>query len=493
VNPATKETRRTAFQTAYLMGAEGRDLFYWLAEQNDSAIRRDAVLSLYLEWRRDRAGVFAIMDELAARVRPWPFGASGRVLAFLVDLSVTIYINHPEDEELLERTSRVWSTVLVDRLHLNTLLFLVRGPLKQVIGRAFAKRTLNTALMNELQSPSRFFRQSDEERARFLRTVALIDPDVAIDTFGEQEIDDLVQLFRSDILLHGVLAALVLAIHATVDPKGAIRTLDRIGERLKGESVLWALFSFCVPYPETPDSWVGIVERMTDDLIRQDRATFFGDGGGLQSRFDIGLLPLGLAYGKRGDEMPLVDRLLAQSLAKDPDLAQRIVRGLASVGLYYPLSVFTTLRPHAGRLIEHDAGDALARTLATMRILHVDRVDLFLAEIHAPDELRAKVAADQDLGLIVRCINWIGYFNNAVHQAVRYPAMRRTLLMGGLTALGNARSPADFIGPYTDAVIDLGKRAGFRLIRWTDPTFDEGDGAATIVPPPRPPSPMARG
>jgi hypothetical protein len=59
-----------------------------------------------------------------------------------------------------------------------------------------------------------------------------------------------------------------------------------------------------------------------------------------------------------------------------------------------------------------------------------------------------------------------------VHQALHYPAMRRTILMGGLQALGEARKPGDFIGPYTDAAIDMAARAKFRLIRWTEPTFD---------------------
>ena len=205
-----------------------------------------------------------------------------------------------------------------------------------------------------------------------------------------------------------------------------------------------------------------------------------GEDGGILGQFDIGLLPLGLAYGKRGVAMPLVDELLDDALDSDRPLAHRLVRGLAAVGFYYPESVFATLAPRAAALLSQpDGSEALVATLATIRVLHFDRVDLFLGRIGAPDSLRARVAAHGEPGLIARCIDWIGWYNNAVHQALHYPAMRRTLLIGALRALGEAKRPADFIGPYTDAIIDMGERAQFRLIRWTSPDFDAASPGGT--------------
>jgi hypothetical protein len=210
---------------------------------------------------------------------------------------------------------------------------------------------------------------------------------------------------------------------------------------------------------------------MTRRLVHK-RAYLLFDASILE-KFDISLLPLGLAYGKQRLDMPVVSELLSEALSRDRSLGLRLIRALASVGFYYPEAVFSTLRPHAELLREDDAADSVAQALATIRTLHFDRVDLFLTEMGAPDSLRDSIGHRPEPGLIGRCINWVGYYNNAVHQALNYPAMRRTLLIGGLTALGEARKPSDFIGRYTDAAIDMAARAKFELLRWTDPAFDD--------------------
>ena len=471
---ATEETRRTAFRAAYLMGDRGKELFAWVAEGDDDAARKAAVSSLYLHWRRDPDYVFGLMDDLGRRVGLPPVGRNGRVLRFLADLSITIYINHPERDDVLHHTSDLWARVLIKRLRLNQLLFLVRLPFAHQVGRAFSGRTLETALLSELQSPRRFFGQTDEERSRFLRCVPFVDPDLPITT--DEGLADLVGLLRSDILLHRILGALILAIHGVSDPKANESLLDKLLPQLDGDAALWALLAFAVPLPATPPAWIPLLERMTTRLIEGDRATF-SDASGLLKAFDIALLPLGLAYGKHGLTMPLIDDILARSLAKDRELGLRIVRGLASVGFYYPNAVFATLRKQADIFAAPDAATSLGATLAAMRTLHFDRVDLFMSEMHASSALRADVAARRDPDLIARCINWVGFYNNAVHQALEYPAMRKTILIGGLQALGEARKPSDFIGPYTDSAIDMAARAGFQLIRWTEPSFDAPPGS----------------
>ncbi len=458
------------------MGVEGRELFTWIAEQDDATARRSAVLSLYLHWRRDPQYVNALMSDLAAMVRFPPLMRSGRVLRFLADLSITIYINHPEREDVILQTSRLWSYVLRRRLRLDQLFFLARGPLGHQVAKAFSGRTLSTALLPELQSPTRFFNQTDEERARFLRIVPLVDPNESMTSF--HRVDDIVALFESDILLHRILAALVVAIHSVTEPKETGGLVDELQPRLSAGASLWTLLAYAVPLPSTPASWIPRLEIATERLFEQQQNVLF-EGGSILERFDISLLPLGLAYGKSRLDMPVVEDLLSSAQKRDRRLTARLVHGLAAVGFYYPECVFSTLRRFPDLARDPDATESLAETLATIRSLHFDRVDLFLADIHAPDSFRASIARQPDPGLIARCINWVGYYNNAVHQALEYPAMRQTLLIGGLTALGEARRPSDFIGRYTDAAIDMAKRANFELIRWTDPTFDTNEDRGT--------------
>ena len=52
--------------------------------------------------------------------------------------------------------------------------------------------------------------------------------------------------------------------------------------------------------------------------------------------------------------------------------------------------------------------DSLATTLATIRVLHADTVDLFLREVGAPDRLRRLVAERGDIELVRRYVVWIG-------------------------------------------------------------------------------------
>jgi hypothetical protein len=473
MSTATDESRGTAFRTAFLMGDKGKALFLWLAGQDDADARRAAARSLYLHWRHEPEYVFGLMNDLANRVTLPPIGRSGRVLRFLAELSVTIYVNHPEQKEVLQRTAALWTDVLTRRLRLRNLVFL--WPLfGSGLANSVAQRTLSTALLSELQPDTLFFSQSEVDRRRFLRTAVLVDPD---EPLRSGEVDDLVELLRSEVLLHRILAAVVLAIHGVRDPAATAALLKEMEGRIDGEAALWALLGFSVPLPTTPTAWTPLLERMTERLILKDRSAFSDDSGVLAG-FDIALLPLGLAYGKQGLTMPLIDKLLTSSLEHDRPLALRIVRGLAAVGFYYPNAVFSTLRRHPTLFQAEDAAGSLASTLAAMRALHFDRVDLFLGEMGAPPALREKIAREPESSLVLRCMNWIGFFNNAVHEALYYPAMRRALLLGGLTHLGQAAGPADFLKSYADDLIALAKRADFQLIRWTDPSFESAAGAA---------------
>jgi hypothetical protein len=463
------ESRRTAFRTAFLMGERGKELFVWLAGQDNADARRVAVRSLYLHWRHDPGYVHGLMKDLAGRVGFPPIGRSGRVLRFLADLSVTIYVNHPERADVLERTAALWTEILTSRLHVQQLLFLVRAPLARSVALTFSGRILNTATMSEVQDPSRFFSQGLADRQRFLRVVPLVDPDAILDDKGQ--LDDVVQLLHSEILPHRILAALVLATHGARDSGRMAQLLEELARFLRGDAYLWAILAFAVPLPETPPAWLAWLERMTERLIAKDPETFLDDHGFLAS-FDIALLPIGLAYGKAGLTMPLIDDLLGRALKGDRSLGLRVIRGLAPVGFYYPDLVFTSLRRHAEMFRAPDAANSLAYLFATMRALHFDRVDLFLAEVGAPDSLREAIARMPEPSVVARCVNWIGLYNNAIHEALNYPAMKRTLLLGGLRALGEATEPRQFVRAYTDDVLDMAERAEFQLIRWTDPSFD---------------------
>jgi hypothetical protein len=105
--------------------------------------------------------------------------------------------------------------------------------------------------------------------------------------------------------------------------------------------------------------------------------------------------------------------------------------------------------------------------LATMRTLYLEDVDNFLNQIGAGDVFQHRVSSATDVELIKRYLYPLGIYNNAVHQAINYPYMRRELLIGGLTALADSRVQQDFIGKYSVVPMRMIREANFRLSQWT--------------------------
>lgn len=462
----TEESRQTAIKAAYFIGRPAKGVFLWIAAGKSRELAKTGVYALYLRWSIDPDFVYELLHELGSQVGPVPIGRSGRILRFLSDLSITIYINHPERQDVAEHTSELWYHVLKQRMHLGSRVSRVLSWLIfRIVAVVFSRRALDTALLSELQSPEAFFRQSDEQRKRFRRTVDLIEPEASLE--GNSRREDLAYLLTSDVLLHNILAALVIAIHAIKNPSGVDRLLRELVPGLGGAGTLSAIYAFSVLLPDTPAAWVDTLEWLTSELVDRHRETFLGSSGSLSSSFDIALLPLGLAYGKRDGLMPLVDRLLQTAIRDDPELAVRILRAIAPIGFYYPEAVFRTLRPVIKSSVDSRLVDSLVLTLATIRILHFDAVDLFLWEVEASDALRAEVRRRADISLVQRYIAWIGYYNNAVHQAIHYPKMREQLLLGGLRALADAKEPRTFIREYTPVPLRMLREADYHLIRWT--------------------------
>ncbi|HEX9236144.1 MAG TPA: hypothetical protein VF972_07680, partial [Actinomycetota bacterium] len=112
---------------------------------------------------------------------------------------------------------------------------------------------------------------------------------------------------------------------------------------------------------------------------------------------------------------------------------------------------------------------ALVAPLAIIRVVNFDAVDGFLAEIGAGEDVRRDIDVASDIGVVRRYIYFLGIYNNAVHQALHYPKMRRQLLVGGLQALVDAKGPGDFNSAYTRVVLAMLRQARYRLIEWTKP------------------------
>ncbi|MFQ3660978.1 MAG: protein kinase [Chloroflexaceae bacterium] len=462
------ETRRTALKAAYYIGPPARDLFLWAAARGGPALRRVTRDVLYLIWRSDPDFTYGLLRDIVARVGPAALRDLRNILEFFFELSVVIYINHPERPDVRDTTVELYYELARQRLHLDILNTGVFGKtiedlIFQAVATAFSRPILDTMLLAEIVPVERFFAVPRAERAILMRVAPLFDPAKPLRAY----LPDLETLLREDNVLFNLVGTAQIAIHAVADIASTAPVVRELFERLPPPGRLWLLLSFSVLLPDTPHEWTPLIEELTEGLFSANPDLIYGATPSLLQQFDILLLPLGLAYGKLGQTMPLIELLLQDGLMRDDRRqVERIIAGLAAVGFYYPEPVLRLLGDVVAAL-QADLPAALVPTLATIRMQHRDAVDVFMARRGLSDAIQRRVAAAADTELVRRYIYWLGLYNQVVHSCVYYPRMRRQMAMAAMEMLTRSRTPNEFVAVYTATVFRMLREAGFRLSEWT--------------------------
>jgi len=477
--------QRTALRAAFAIGPAARDLLVRGALSDSEPLRHAVRDALYLIWNgasqsggdaRTSEGYFiwrqapeftqGVMRDLVEQLR-WtsPIDA-GRILTFVLDLTITIYVNHCERAAVVQNTSELFHHLAVDRLHLDALAAgsLLERIVFKVVSSVFADRLLRWMLVGGDDDTGTFFTRPGAERQVLMQAGAWLDPATDVTAAGEL----LLRMLRNDVNVVRGTAALVLAIHAHAQPERTQPLLQSLFDQLDAAGRLWLTASLSVLMPGTPPAWVALLEGLTQRLVDEQGASA-NDVPLLTPGFDVLFVPLGLAYGKRCEGMPLFERWLAAA-SGNTERTARLVAGLGPVGFYHPRLALAVLQPAFKALIAQPATrDALVSALATMRSLHFDPVDAFLDAADADDALRRDVAASVDMERVQQFMRLLGYYNNAVHFCVNHPRMRRGLAASALTLLAESGSAADFVSGYARAAIGMAREANFVLTTWTLP------------------------
>jgi hypothetical protein len=455
-------------KAAHHIGPAAGHIFRWIALKGSAELRRSAVCALYLRWGPEPGNFTSeLLDDLSRQVRLARPLRSRRILEFLADLSITVYINHCDDPAVTRHTSDLWHRVLVRRLHLPALSHpRLDRLLGNALSRMFGKRILEGALSSEFQDPHLFFRAPADAKALFRSMIPCVDPGTDI----TERLDGIAELFRSDITMLRNLAQVIVAVHCCAHPERTGPLVTDLAAGLDPAPRLWLLLSFSVLLPDTPPGWTALLEDLTTGLYAAglDRV---GAEAGLPPALNLPLLPLGLAYGKAGGLMPRFSSWLQEALDDgDFERVGRLVAWYAPVGIHYPHAVFRVLRDTGVPLTDSRIRAEVVAALAMIRTLHVDQVDDFLTRSGA-DQLIPDVGVLSDIELMRRHIALVGYYNNVVHQAIHYPRMRYELLIPCFTALADADGPADFIRRFTPVPLSMLRDADWELIQWTLPLF----------------------
>jgi hypothetical protein len=481
----SQEGRRTAFKAAYHIGPAARDFFMRVARAGDPSMRDSVRDTLYLIWRNESpAGRHSVTDTFYLLWRRAPGFTNDllrsllgeisylhpkqltQLLMFALDLILVIYMNHCEDEDVLDETSALVHELAVKRLYLHRVPRKLLSGVVRALTSSYGARILDWIMFSNQPLVQEYFRMPAEQRAVLSRAADALDP--AADPSASQA--DLTAMLSHRMEVFNGPAAMVIAVHAAHDLAATEPLIRRLWDAGGAKERLWILAAFSVLYKGTPREWTPLLEELTRRYVTEHREVFLGDASRLRGGLDVLLIPLGLAYGKAGSAMPLFDELLKNALdADDVALASRIIGALAPVGFYYPDALFEVLRPAFAHPRFEEISAALVTTLATVRTLHFDAVDHFLHGVRATEALRRAIDTSADVTLVHRYISVLGYYNNAVYLSLHYPRMRRELSTGALKRLAAAPTPYAFVTDHSLAALRMLLDAKFQLKEWTRP------------------------
>lgn len=475
--------QRIALRAAFLIGPAARDLLVRGALSSSSDLRlavRDTLYllwqgvaqgagesrsqALYYIWRHAPDVTRALMQELIGRLRWTRPKEAARILGFVLDLTITIYVNHCERPDVVEQTATLFHSLAVERLHLDKVVLgaAFERVVFRVVAAVFADRLLQWMLLEGEGGPARFFARPPAERAPITQAAAWLDPASAPDPAA------LRAMFASEIPVMRGVATLVVAVHAGADLARTQPWLQDLAGTLDARGRAWLLAGLAVLWPGTPAAWVTLTEAMTRQLG--------DDTPALLPFFDALFVAHALAAAKAGAAMPLIDDLLANPHAR-PAATLRALDALGIVGFYHPQAVLALLRPRLPALLADGAtAGGATRALATIRALHFDRVDALLAQLEIAEPLRRAIAAGADPAQVQQFMRLLGYYNNAVHFCIHHPRMRRQLAAGALTLLASAPTAREFVAAYAAAAIAMARESSFDLRQWTLPETVHGDG-----------------
>lgn len=470
--------QRTALRASFTIGPGARDLILRAAVSKSKAVQqavKDTLFliwsggsgegnasTIYVLWRHAQDFTHELMRDLVARISYGKPLELFRISPFVLSWCITLYINHCERPDVARQVTDLFYDLFVGQLHLDKLQRVPR-----LIVRVFASAGTGPVIEEtSMEDPAIFFARPASERSVLASAAQLVDP--AADFLASEDL--ILRMLGSDVNAQRLTATLVLAIHSYADFARSEPLHRRLFEKLGAEGRLWQLTGFSVLLPATPAEWIPLLEDMTR-RIYAEHADVASGRTGLPKGLDILLVPLGLAYGKRGVTMPLIAELLAAELATgDHERIARLVARLGPVGFYNPKGVLGVLQPHLNALAALDGTrDALLTALATTRTVHLDVVDECIVDAGLDESFHRQLVACTDTDLISRFMFTIGLYNNAVHQCLFYPRMRRGLTIFPLERLAQAASAPEVITDFVMEGLRMAREVDFRLLEWTRP------------------------
>ena len=436
------------------------EVYDWILNHGSEGVREAAPYVFYATWGdvpQDRiTGFLRALASSTSLLHPVKMQ---RTMQFVSNLSVTSYVNHGHDLQVMQEVSEVWEYILRRKLHAHWFNRLeVDRLLARTLASHLSRQVVNAALTPELQDVRRFFKQKDQLKWAFDETIPCLDASRPLHTAQR----GLVALFQSEFLIARVLAAQVVAIHSYFDRPSDVGIIDEIFETGTGRVRTWILLAHAAPIPDTPGSWVNRLSRYTLSLLSDNRESVDSFDEGSLKRLDVLFLPLGLAVGAHPEGRHHFADLLKDG---DDELRIRIVASMGKLGLYQPRLAQQVMKACLDRGT-HSA--PVARAWGLFYLIHHEECDVFMEE-EGLAGLRDSVQAEVDVKEMRFVLDLLGHYNNGINEGVRYPWMREELLKPVFNLLVESSDEKEFFRRYTRQVLRMLRSAEYSMLRWSGP------------------------
>jgi hypothetical protein len=427
----------------------------WIATKAPEDLRRYAGYALYLLAGQDAPlAARTFLDPVVDAVSLLHPGRSRRAVDFLANVSITAYANNCDDPEVALATSALWHRIILDRLRINLVNRpVLESPIVAVTARRLAARIVgNAAFRPEVPALD----ATDQALVQALLPGLTPNQDLAR-LAGPMQAG-----FAARAWTPRILSACVTMVQAISDPGGSEAVLTRLFEEGAGPSRIWQVAAYSVLIRATPPEWVPRLQRMYDRTLTENPVDVDSYLAGDDAELDFFSIATPLAYAKHGVSM--AEPFCRLAGAAGPVLRRSLFRGLAVVGLYYPVPALSTVHRVVTALGSALVREQVAGVLSRIRLMHPGLVDVLARDLGM--RLAADPGAESELDFAWRHVDALGLYNNAVHQAIHYPRMRTALLLPGFAGLAAAGSPEEFIRGYAPRVLRLARDTNYELTGW---------------------------
>jgi energy-coupling factor transporter ATP-binding protein EcfA2 len=425
------------------------------------AIQSGAPYMLYPYWTaHPPTWVMGLLRRLIDRISVWRPLFAIRVLEFAANVCIATFINHCHNRQLLREISDLWEYVLIHKLHIRAISkpHIDRFLLSPTFAHHLSRQIVEVAFAGRRLDLDSFFGREAPLNIVVERVIPLID--VREDASGHDE--DILQLLELGSLIQKILACQLIAIHsfAKLDDDWIVSLYDRGGARAR----VWILLSFSVLLPDSPRSWLPLLEMLTKRVVTDEltRGEILGWSDSDLVDVEAWLVPLGLAYG-RANRYPTVIKELSQSA--DSRFRMRFYRALGVLGLYEPGMVIAVMTGQAENDVPSD--DELLSTLVPMYPIQRNYVEAFLQAVER-SALRSECVARVEASRIYKVMQGIGHYNNGVNEGVRYPIMREGMLKPVYQLLVECETVREFLRRYSEQILLMLRIHDYKMANWGD-------------------------